>query len=112
LQCIWPVNEENRKAKIAQFAEEYGFHLSFYKQGRCAIFEKNRRLMYWELIAVNLIKAGFSWGCSSEIDSTGRVIFSADAYARDGRHFIVLADERLSAFLELERVTGISFMFA
>jgi hypothetical protein len=40
LQRIWPLNEENRKAKIAQFAEEYGFHLSFYKQGLCAIFEK------------------------------------------------------------------------
>jgi hypothetical protein len=40
LQCIWPQNEENRKAKIAQFANEHGFHLSFYKQGLCVIFEK------------------------------------------------------------------------
>jgi hypothetical protein len=31
LQRIWPLNEENRKAKIAQFAKEYGFKLSFYK---------------------------------------------------------------------------------
>jgi len=23
---------------------------------------------YWEIIADNLSKAGFSWGCSSEID--------------------------------------------
>ena len=29
-------------------------------------------------------------------------------YARDGRRFTVLADEKLSAFLGLERVTGIS----
>jgi hypothetical protein len=57
--------------------------------------------MYWELIAVNLSKAGFSWGCSSEIDSTGRVIFTANAYARDGRRFTVLAEERLAAFAEL-----------
>ena len=57
--------------------------------------------MYWELIAVSLSKAGFSWGCSSEIDSTGRLIFTAGAYARDGRRFIVLAEERLTAFLEL-----------
>jgi hypothetical protein len=42
-----------------------------------------------------------SWGCSSQIDSTGRVIFTADAYAPDGRRFTVLADERLTAFLEL-----------
>jgi hypothetical protein len=40
LQRLWPLNEENRKAKIEQFAKEYGFKLSFYKQGLCAIFEK------------------------------------------------------------------------
>jgi hypothetical protein len=40
LQRIWPLNEENRKAKIEQFAKEYGFCLSFYKPGLCAIFEK------------------------------------------------------------------------
>ena len=56
---------------------------------------------YWEIIADNLSQAGFSWGCSSEIDSTGRAIFTAKAYARDGRRFTVLADERLTAFLEL-----------
>jgi hypothetical protein len=56
----------------------------------------------WEAIAEKLSQAGFSWGCSSEIDSSGRVIFTADAYARDGRRFIVLADERLTAFLELK----------
>ena len=62
----------------------------------------------YDRIAENLSKAGFSWSCSSEIDSTGRVIFTADACARDGRRFIVLADERLTAFLELERVTGVA----
>jgi len=41
LQRIWPLSEENRKAKIAQFAEQYGFKLSFYKEGLCAIFEKD-----------------------------------------------------------------------
>ena len=40
LQRIWPLDEENRKAKIEQFAKEYGFQLSFYKEGLCAIFEK------------------------------------------------------------------------
>jgi hypothetical protein len=59
---------------------------------------------YWEIIADNLSKAGFSWGCSSEIDSAGRVIYTADAYSRDGLRFTVLAEERLSAFLELQRV--------
>jgi len=41
LQRIWPLNSENRKTKIAQFAKEYGFKLSFYKEGLCAIFEKD-----------------------------------------------------------------------
>ena len=40
LQRLWPLNMENRKAKIEQFAKEYGFKLSFYKQGLCAMFEK------------------------------------------------------------------------
>lgn len=40
LQRIWPLNTENRKAKIDQFAKEHGFKLSFYKEGLCAIFEK------------------------------------------------------------------------
>jgi len=40
LQRIWPLNEKNRKAKITQFAKEYGFRLSVYKPGLCAIFEE------------------------------------------------------------------------
>jgi len=40
LQRLWPLNEKNRKQKIEQFANEYGFHLSFYKPGLSAIFER------------------------------------------------------------------------
>jgi hypothetical protein len=58
-------------------------------------------MKYWELMAESLSKAGFSWGCSSETDSAGRVIYTADAYAKDGRRFTVLAEERLTALLEL-----------
>ncbi len=54
-------------------------------------------MKYWEIIADNLSKAGWSWGCSSEIDSTRRVLFTADAYFSDGRRFIVLSDDKLSA---------------
>ena len=39
LQRIWSINEENRKAKIAQFAKENGFRLVYYKRGLCALFE-------------------------------------------------------------------------
>jgi hypothetical protein len=41
LQRIWPLDLENRRAKIEQFAKEYGLNLGFYKQGLCAIFVKN-----------------------------------------------------------------------
>jgi hypothetical protein len=41
LQRLWPLNTENRKAKIEQFAKEHGFKLSFYKEGLCAIFERD-----------------------------------------------------------------------
>jgi hypothetical protein len=40
LQRVWSPNEENREAKIAAFAKEYGFKLSYYKPGLCTIFEK------------------------------------------------------------------------
>jgi hypothetical protein len=60
---------------------------------------------YWEIIADNLGKAGWSWGCVSAIDSEGRTIWIVDAHRGDGRRFVVRSDELLSAFLELERIT-------
>ena len=59
-------------------------------------------MKYWEIIADNLKKAGWSWGCVSAIDSNGRTIWIADARRGDGKRFIVRADELLTAFLELE----------
>ena len=38
LQRVWPLTEENRKAKIAEFAVKHGFRLAYYKRGLCAIF--------------------------------------------------------------------------
>ena len=58
----------------------------------------------WEIIADNLSKAGWSWGCVSAIDLHGRTIWIADAHRDDGKRFIVRADEKLTAFLELESV--------
>jgi hypothetical protein len=57
---------------------------------------------YWEIIADNLSKAGWSWGCVLAIDSNGRTIWIADCHRDDGKRFIVHADELLTAFLELE----------
>lgn len=39
LQRLWPIDEENRKQKIAQFADEHGLKLTYYRRGLCAIFE-------------------------------------------------------------------------
>ena len=49
------------------------------------------------------MKAGWSLGWVSAVDSEGRTIWIVDADRRDGKRFIVHADERLSAFVELER---------
>jgi precorrin-6B methylase 1 len=48
---------------------------------------------HWEIIADNLSKAGWSWGCVSAIDLHGRTIWIADAHRDDGKRFVVRADE-------------------
>jgi hypothetical protein len=50
-------------------------------------------MKYWDIIADDLSKAGWSWGCVSGIDSSGRPIWIADAHRDDARRFIVHADE-------------------
>jgi hypothetical protein len=57
---------------------------------------------HWEIIADNLSKAGWSWGCVSAIDSNGQTNWITDAHCDDGKRFVVRADEKLTAFLELE----------
>jgi hypothetical protein len=63
----------------------------------------------WEVIADNLSKSGWSWGCVSAIDSNGRIIWIVDAHRGDGKRFVVRADEKLTAFMELESVIHESF---
>jgi len=58
---------------------------------------------YWEIIADNLKKAGWSYGYVSAVDSQGRTIWIVDAHRDDGNRFIVRADEMLTVFLELDR---------
>ena len=57
---------------------------------------------YWEIIADNLHKAGWSYGCVAALDRKGRTIWIVDAHGY-GKRFIVRADEMLTAFMELER---------
>jgi hypothetical protein len=56
----------------------------------------------WEIIADRLSKAGWSLGWVSAVDSQGRTIWIVDAHRDDGRRFIVSAEEKLTAFVELE----------
>jgi len=41
-------------------------------------------------------------GLGSAVDSNGRTMFVAAAHRADCNHFVVRADEKLTAFLELE----------
>jgi hypothetical protein len=61
-------------------------------------------MRYWEVIADKLHKNGWSWGCCIVVTSNRRVLFIIDAHRGDGRRFVASSDEKLSAFLELERV--------
>ena len=67
---------------------------------------ESRRVKYWEIIADNLSKAGFSWGVVSAIDSRGRTIWIVDAHRSDGKRFAARTDEKLTAFVELESAVG------
>jgi hypothetical protein len=56
----------------------------------------------WEIIADRLSAAGWSYGYVSPLDREGRTIWIVDAH-RDGKRFVVRADEILTAFPEAER---------
>jgi hypothetical protein len=62
----------------------------------------------WEIIADNLSKTGWSWGCVSVVDSSGRTIWVADARRGDGKRYVVRADEKLTAFVEVESAIRVS----
>ena len=64
-------------------------------------------MKYWEIIADNLYKAGWSYGYVSALNRQGRMIWIADAHRDDGKRFVVRAGEKLTAFLELERAVCI-----
>jgi hypothetical protein len=63
------------------------------------------RVKYWEIIADNLSKAGWSWGCVSAVDSNARTMFVADAHRDDGNRFVCASGRKLTAFIELEAAT-------
>jgi hypothetical protein len=59
-------------------------------------------MRYWETIADKLSKAGWSLGWVSAVDSQRANDLDADAHRDDGKRFVVHADEKLTAFVELE----------
>jgi hypothetical protein len=59
-------------------------------------------MKYWEIIANNLKKAGWSLGWVSALDLQGRTIWIVDAHRGDGKRFVVQADEKLTAFVQFE----------
>ena len=65
-------------------------------------------MKYWEIIADNLHKAGWSLGWVSAVDREGRTIWIVDAHGY-GQRFIVRADEILTAFTELQRAVSGEF---
>jgi hypothetical protein len=40
LTRVWPDNGKQREGRIAQFARSHGWRLRYYKDGFCAIFDK------------------------------------------------------------------------
>jgi hypothetical protein len=56
---------------------------------------------YWEIIADKLHDAGWSLGWVSALTLEGRTIWIVDAHGY-GKRFIVRAEEKLTAFVELE----------
>jgi hypothetical protein len=58
-------------------------------------------MKYWEIIADRLHAEGWSYGIAEHFTKSG-FLFCVDAH-RDGKRFIVKADDLLTAFLSLER---------
>ena len=62
------------------------FHLSLaVKCKRC----NPAHVKYWEIIADNLSKAGWSWGWCQRLVRKGQTIWIADAHRGDGKRFVV-----------------------
>jgi len=57
----------------------------------------------WEIIADNLNKAGWNCSCISSTADNGRQFWVAAAERESAGRFIARADEKLTAFVELQR---------
>src|SRR4029450_11546090 len=74
---------------------EYTTRIDIHLAAGEAPLARGARFTAWRLFVFsgnNLSKAGWSWGCVSAIDSSGRTIWIADAHRDDGKRFAVRAD--------------------
>jgi hypothetical protein len=60
-------------------------------------------MKYWEIIADNLAKHGWSWGLGSISADDGSTIFVADARRGDGKRFVTRGHDLLTVFVTLEK---------
>ncbi len=60
------------------------------------------QLIFLIQIGDNLSKTGWSWGLCFSLTAIAGTIWIADAHHNDGKRFIVRADEKQSAFVDLE----------
>src|SRR5437763_15747403 len=61
---------------------------------------------YWEIIADRLKARGWSFGYCTAVSNCGQRLNIVDAQRYEGSRYIFRCDEMLTAFLELERLTG------
>lgn len=64
-------------------------------------------MKYCDTIAERLSKLGWSWGYVTVVNKEGRDIFVVDAHRNDGSRYVVRADDKLTAFLEIERICAV-----
>ena len=74
--------------------------------------ERKESVKYWEIIADNTQEnAGWSLDYVSTVDPQRRTVWIVDAH-RGGKRYVMHAEEKLTAFLELElqlAVKGMAF---
>jgi hypothetical protein len=57
----------------------------FFSSSRLSALEATNAMKYWEIIADNLKKRGWSLGWVTAIDSEGRTVWIADAHRDNGK---------------------------
>ncbi len=83
-----------RSVSRAIYANSYHFVIAVWREKEA----ESRLVKYWEIIACNLQKAGWSLGWVSAIDSNARTIWIVDAHRRDNQRFVVRADEKVTGW--------------